>query len=286
MTFVRRRIDVTISLGQGTFGDDKGPDVTLSGLRAKARIVTYNGDAQGQLQIRLYGMTEAMMNQLTILGPVTQERRNNSILVAAGDDGGIMSTAYQGTIVTAAAEYNGAPEVAFNVIALAAAIQAVKPVNASSYRGPADVATIMQTLATTMGFAFENNGVNAQLSNPYFSGTAYQQAKTCARAANIYFTVDRGTLAIWPKTTTRASQPVTISPGTGMVGYPVVSGDHIVVASIYQPDLQLGGRINVGSSSTVANGEWNIYSLIHDLESETPGGAWFSQVECYKMAPT
>jgi len=283
MTFEKRRIDVTISLGEGQFGDDKGPDVTLSGLRAKATIVTYNGDAQGQLQLRLYGLPLDIINQLTTIGPVMAQRRNNKILVAAGTDGGMMSTVYQGTIDSAFGEFQSAPNVAFNITALAAAIQAVKPVNAVSYRGATDVATIMQTLAQTMGFAFENNGVSVQLSSPYFSGTAYQQAKACAKAANIYFTVDRGTLAIWPKTAARASAPIPISPATGMVGYPVFSGNGIVLTTEFNPDLALGGQVNVTSSLTVANGIWNVFSVVHELESETPGGSWFSQVQCYRI---
>jgi hypothetical protein len=283
MTWAKRRIDVTISLGQGTFGDDKGPDVTLSGLRAKATVVAYNGDAQGQLQLRLYGLPLDMINQLTTIGPIMQERRNNRILVAAGNEDGPMSTIYQGTIDSAFGEFQSAPDVAFNITALAAAIQAVKPVNAVSYRGTTDVATVMQTLAQTMGFAFENNGVTAQLSSPYFSGTAYQQAKSCARAANIYFTVDRGTLAIWPKTASRAGEPIPVSPATGMAGYPVFSGNGIVLTTEFNPDLALGGQVNVTSSLTVANGVWNIFSIVHQLESETPGGQWFSQVQCYRI---
>lgn len=283
MTFVKRRIDVTISLAEGQFGEAQGPDVTLSGLRAKASIIAYNGDAQGQLQLRLYGLPLTMINQLTTVGPVMQQRRDNRILVAAGDVGGAMSTVYQGTFASAFGEFQSAPDVAFNITALSASVQAVKPVNALSYRGPTDVATIMQTLAQTMGFAFENNGVTAQLSSPYFSGTAYEQVKACARAANVYFTIDRGTLAIWPKTAARSGDPIPISPATGLVGYPVFSGYGIALTTEFNPDLKLGGQVNVTSSLTVANGVWNIYSIVHQLESETPGGAWFSQISCYRI---
>ncbi len=283
MTFVKRKIDVTISLGTGQFGDIEGPEVTLSGLRANASIVAYNGDAQGQMQLRLYGLPLHMINQLTTIGPIMQERRNNRILVAAGDEGGAMSTVYQGTIDSAFGEFQGAPDVVFNITALAAAIQAVKPVGASSYRGSADVATIMQTLAETMGFAFENNGVSVQLSNPYFPGTALEQVKSCARAGNIYYTIDRGTLAIWPKTAARVGDPVEVSPETGMVGYPGFSGNGLVLTTLFNPNLALGGQVNVTSSLPVACGVWNIFSIVHELESETPGGSWFSQISCYRI---
>ena len=43
----------------------------------------------------------------------------------------------------------------------------------------------MADLAKIMGLAFENNGVDARLSKPYFDGTALTQVRTCAQAAGI-----------------------------------------------------------------------------------------------------
>lgn len=286
MSFVKRRVEITINLGEGQFGENLGSDVTLGGLRTQVLAQNTNGYAQGDLQLRVYGLTMDMMNRLTILGPVTQDRRQNSILVAAGDDGGVMSVIHQGTIAFATAEYNGSPQVAFNVVSMAATLQAVKPVNALSYQGPADVATIMESLATSMGMAFENNGVSVQLSNPYFPGTAVDQLRACARAANVYYTMDRGTLAIWPKTSFRSGDPVVISSQTGMIGYPAISGDHVIVSVPFNADVAPGKQVDIRDSVlTVANGIWNVYKVTHVLESETPGGQWRTDIECYKMAP-
>lgn len=41
--YAKRKIDVTINLGEGQFGDDKGKDVTLSELRVSAAIIYYGG---------------------------------------------------------------------------------------------------------------------------------------------------------------------------------------------------------------------------------------------------
>jgi hypothetical protein len=282
MAFVKRRIDVTISLGEGQFGDDKGPDVTLSGLRTSAAIVAYNGDAQGQLQLRIWGMTLDMINRLTTIGPIMPQLRKNSILLQVGDEGSALSTAYQGEMIYAYGEFNQAPEVVFNVIGLAAGINAVKPVAPSSYKGAADAATIMAQLCSQMGYAFENNGVNVQLSNSYFPGTALDQVKACARAANIFYTIDRGILAIWPKSGFRIGDPIEISPETGLVGYPAFSSQGIIFTTLYNPALVLGGRVNVRSSLQVASGIWNVYSVAHSLEAEMPNGKWFTQVQCWR----
>jgi hypothetical protein len=121
------------------------------------------------------------------------------------------------------------------------------------------------------------------LSNPYFPGTRLEQVRACAQSANIYYTVERGKLAIWPKKGFRAGDTIKIGPQTGMVGYPQFSGNGIVLTTLFNPDIALGGRVEVTSDLTVARGVWNVFKVVHALESETPGGQWFTQVSCFRM---
>lgn len=283
MSFVKRKINVTIQLGQGDYGEELGEATTLEGYRVSARIVAYNGDMQGQLQLRIWGMPLDMINKLTKVGPIMSQRRNNRITVTAGDVDGAMSTVYEGTIDRAFGELQNAPEVVFNVIALSAGLAAIKPVKPSSYDGLINVSSIMADLSKLMGFAFENNGVTAQLESPYFAGTALNQVKACAEAANIYYTIDRGILAIWPKPSNRGGDPVQIDVDHDMVGYPAFSGDGITLVTLFNPNLKLGGRVNVNSILTVACGIWNIYKLAIDIESEKQNGSWFTSIECYRL---
>lgn len=282
MSYVRRAINVTITLGTGQFGDTLGNTVTLTGLRVLASIAAAGGDAQGQLQLRIYGLPISMINQLTTIGPIaTQIRSKNTVLVAAGDVGSALTTVFEGTIDTAYGDFQGAPDVALNINALSALAAAVKPVGANSWKGSVDVAVIMETLADTMGFVFENNGVTAQLSNPYFPGTALAQVKACAKAANIRYSTDLGTLAIWPKNGFREGDIPIISKETGMVGYPLFSSNGMSVHSIFIPNIKGGSKVTVQSTLSVANGTWIVGNVVHNLESERPGGAWFTQLACY-----
>lgn len=279
--YAKRKINVTVNIAQGQSGDLPGQDVTLTGLRVSAAYVGYQGDVQGQLQLRAFGMPLALMNQLTTIGTIMTQRRNNRIIVTAGDDSG-MATVYDGQILQAYGDFNSAPDVVFNVLALASAFDSVKRVNPNSYSGAVDAANVMADLAKVMGLTFENNGVSVILSNPYFSSDALTQVRECARAAGINYTVDRGKLAIWPGSGYRVGDPVSISPGTGMVGYPSFSSNGIVLGTTFNPDIQLGGRVNVTSSLSVANGIWNVYKVEHNLESETPNGQWLTQVSCQR----
>ena len=281
--YAKRKLDVTINLGTGEFGENKGSDVTLSGLRVSASYIGYATDVQGALHLRIFGVPLAMIDQLTTIGPIMTQRRNNRITLAAGEEGGSMSTVYEGTIDSAFADFNGAPEVVFNVVALAAAFESVKAVKAQDHPGNVDAALIMKDLADTMGFTFEPNGVSVMLTDRTFSGTAMMQVKECAQAAQINYTVEKGILAIWPRKSYRVGEPVEISPETGMVGYPTFSSTGLVLTTQFNPDIILGRRVNVTSSLTVACGLWNVFSIAHILESETPNGQWFTQVNCTRM---
>lgn len=278
MTLSRKRIDVTISLGTGQFGDTGANTVTITGARVFADIQEYGGDSQPQAQVRIFGQPLDRINQLTAVGPVNAAiRSRNGLIVAAGDDFS-MQTLFTGTIDQAWGEFQSMPEVPLNVTAIAGLSAALQPVGALSYPGSADVATIMQTLADTMGLAFENNGVNVQLSNPYFPGTAVAQVRACARAADIRYSIGRDVLAIWPKDGVRAGDEVLISPETGMIGYPSFTSNGIFVTTLMNPLVRMGGSIRVQSSLQVACGKWKVTGVFHALQSEAPGGQWFTQI--------
>ena len=276
MSFARKRIDITFRLGTGTFGNSGANTITVTGLRTHVDAKATGGDAMPNLALKIFGLPPGMMNQLTSIGFVNSGMRNNSVIVAAGDDGSALTTVFSGTIWQAWADYDQMPEVCLNVTANGGGLASLKPVNALSFQGTADVASIMQGLAQTMGFGFENNGVNVKLQNPYFAGTALAQMRACARAANIYAQIDRDVLAIWPKNGSRGGEVPVISAATGMIGFPKFSSNGIQVATLFNPSLRIGQRIQLQSSLTPACGTWEVFGLAHSLDSETPNGHWFS----------
>lgn len=279
--FTRKKIDLTITLGTGQFGDGKGDSVTLSGLRMTADLINAGGETMGAAQVRVYGMSSSMMNKLTVIG-YTQAaiRSQNTIQIAAGDDESGMKTIFIGTIYDAWADYNSAPEVAFNILGNAGLDALVKPVGAISFKGETDVAGIMQGLASKMGLTLENGGVNVKLSNPYFPGTALAQMRACARAANINATVDCGILKIWSKNGALPGPMPLISPDTGMVGYPTLNSSGMSIKTLFLPDLRPGREVEVQSSIPMACGIWRLGPISHSLSSEIPGGPWFTTFQC------
>lgn len=282
MSFVQRNIDVTVTLGEGSFGEaGPGNTVKLSGYRVSATIAKDGIPSMNLAQVRIYGMDLSLMNSLSRVGQVPTAVRKNVVSIAAGDAEAGMSIAFAGIITDAWSDFQAAPEVAFNITAQTGMLAAMKPAQASSYTGPTDVAVIMASLAKQMGYTFENNGVSVILASPYLWGTARQQAMTAANAADIFvvFDDDNGIMAILPKSSARGTLVPIISPDTGMVGYPVYTGPgQIMVRTVYNPAVQFMGNIRIDSSIKPASGLWRVVKLSHQLESQYPGGEWFTEI--------
>lgn len=287
MSFVERKINLTFKLGrdtngvQYTFTEGDYDQVSVTGLRTQVTIAKAGAPSMGEASVIVHGLTPSLMNQLS-----TVSRLNNGqvttqfyqMVIDAGDAIAGMSTIFQGQVSMAAVDMNGAPDSTLHIAAHAGLFEAIKTTAALSFPGVADVATIMQNLAVQNGYTFENNGVTAKLSTPYFHGSPKQQMEDCATAANINWTLDTGTLAIWPKGGSRGGVIPLIAASTGMIGYPSNAGlgGIIAVRTLFNPQLWIGGRCQVQSSLPFANGNFKIFDLAHDLESETPNGQWES----------
>lgn len=277
MAFIKRKIDVTFKKGSGSFSGTSADLVKVTGLRVVASIQKNGLDSMCQAQLRVYGLPLTLMNQLATLGRVLAVGERNSVQVEAGDDDTGMSVVFQGTIQDAYADMNGAPDTMFVVNAFTGLQEALKPADPISIRGSADVSNLMSGLAVKMGLLFEDGGVQAKLADPYFPGTFRDQVTAIAAAANINQLIDAGTLAIWPAGGERKGLIPKISAATGMVGYPAYTNTGIMVTTLFNPSINYGMNVEVESEILPACGKWNVYGVTLELESESPGGAWFTQ---------
>lgn len=278
MSFTRKQIALTFTLGTGAFGDTGTNTVTLSGLRASAQIAAAGGASMSELRLQVWGLTETMLNDLTALNTVTMLQRNNAVIVSAGDAVSGLWTIYEGTISSGWAQI-AAPESCLDVTAHAGLIHKVSPALPRGYATHADVAVIMASIALEMGLPFENNGVSVQLSTSYLHGSLYDQADAVAAHAHIDWGIDRGTFYICPKGAGRIGTPVLVSPQTGMVGFPSFTSTGIEIVSVFNPTISILNTIQVQSSFKPANGQWFVCGVAHSLHSETPNGDWSTHLQ-------
>lgn len=283
MAFTKKKIDLTFKLGTGAFGESGYDTVKVSNLRVQANIANPGGVSMGSASVRVYGLTSSLMNQLVsvsrnIDGQITM--RFNEMQIDAGDEVSGMSHVFAGQMAVSLIDMSNAPDVALDITAHAGLLEAVKTISPRSYSGSADAAIIMASLAEENGYAFENNGVSVILSTPYFWGSPREQMKSCARAGNFNWTIETGTLAIWPKGGSRGGAVPLVSTDNGMVGYPVFSSvGGVSVRTLFNPLLQVGRKCRVESSLIHATGTYSMFNVSHEIESETPNGKWFTTFE-------
>lgn len=273
----KKQLRFVITLGTGKFGSSNNDTITLQGFRATADIDKAGGMMMGTLRAKIYGVKQQDMNSVTTLQWKPGTLIPNTVEVYA-IDGAAETLVFAGNIVNAWADYQSMPDVFLHIQAQAAFFNALKAIPPRSFKGGVDVASVMAQIARDLGYTFENNGVTTQLVDVYLPNTGMEQAKDLARAAGCDLYLDDKILAITPPNVPRRVIIPLISPASGLVGYPTFDGVGVNFQTLFNPAITFGGSIKLETDVQQAAGEWVVTSVGHRLESEKPGGAWFSSV--------
>lgn len=287
MALVRRQLRLTFQLGTGSFGTDGSNKAVVQDLRMTAKIIKAGGNSKSVAQLQVWGMSLSEMNKLSTLGMIATTYRRNTLLIEAGDDPSNMAAVFQGTITNAWVDLSQAPDVAFQVEAHTGLFDAIAPAPPTSYKGAADVATVLSGLATRMGLSFRNNGVTAQLSHSYFQGTLWEQARYAVQHAGIEWSIENNTLYIWPSGSTRDNgASILLDKNHGMIRSPTFDSQGIRLQCLFNSSIGYGTRITVKSILDGANGDWKIYMLDYDLQTQLPKGKWEMNIAATRLDHT
>lgn len=273
----KKQLRFVITLGTGKFGSSNNDTITLQGFRATADIDKAGGMMMGTLRAKIYGVKQADMNSVTTLQWKPGSRIANTVEVFA-IDGAAETLVFAGNIVNAWGDYQNMPDVFLHIQAQACFFNGLQAVQPLSIKGGVDVAVVMARIAKDMGLVFENNNVSVMLTDVYVANTLKEQALELARAANFSLYIDDKVLSITNKYAPRKGIIPEISAQSGLVGYPTFDGIGVNFQTLFNPAITFGGLIKLTTDVKAAEGEWIVVSVAHRLESEKPGGAWFSTV--------
>lgn len=273
----KKALRFVITLGTGKFGSSNNDTITLQGFRATADIDKAGGMMMGTLRAKIYGVKQVDMNSITTLMWKPGTRIANTVEVYA-IDGAAETLVFAGNIINAWGDYQNMPDVYLHIQAQACYFNGLQAVRPLSIKGGIDVAVVMARIAKDMGLVFENNNVSVMLTDVYVANTLKEQALELARAANFSLYIDDKILAITNKYAPRKGLIPEISPASGLVGYPTFDGVGVNFKTLFNPAVTFGGSIKLVTDLPQAAGEWIVTSVAHRLESEKPGGAWFSNV--------
>lgn len=273
----KKRLRFIITLGVNKFGSSNDNVIIIEGMRATAEVDKVGGLQLSSLSARIYGVSESDMKAITVLRWTPNYLIKSQIEVYA-IDGRQESLVFAGDIVTAQADYQSMPDVFLSIQAAGqynAMLQAVDPI---SLKGGAPVSVVMEKIAQELGLSFQSHGVDGVLIDPYYDGDLINRARRIAQDADIELVIDDKTLTILPRNSSIPGLEPLISPSTGLVGYPIFDGTGVVFRCLYNPAIVFKGAVQLETSAPNASGRWIVDSVGAFLESEKPGGAWFSYV--------
>lgn len=277
----KKQLRFVVTLAEGVFSD-KNNQVVLDGFRAVVEVQKAGGQMMSTSTVRIYGLAQELMNQLTTLAFKAMSYIKNTIDVIVLD-GDQQTLIFRGQIINAWGDYSGMPDVCLYIETQTGYFQQLELGDPLVYKGTANVSDLMLTLAKRLGVPLENNGVTAKISNPNYPGSTIDQIRNLASDTKTDFYLDDTVLAICPRGLTRKPQTANaplISSQSGLIGYPTFDKVGITFSTLFNPSIKFGSQIIMESDIPQANGLWQVCSMVHKLESENPGGAWFTMIRC------
>jgi hypothetical protein len=265
----------------GSFSKSGDPDtVVYDGFRSSVQINAPGGSQYATARMSIKGLSQDVMNRLTLINYVNIELQRNEVLVEATGPDGEFNTLFRGTIGSAMADYNGAPDVAFVVEAYQSLFEATSTTAPTSWPGAQSVAAIATALAKGIGYPLENNGVTSSVTDAYLSGSPVDQIRRLCDMARCQMWIEaaEGVIAIAPLGQPRKTDALTISASTGMVGWPTPTHLGVDFVCLYDPAIYRGRELNIDTTVTPCAGKFFVRSVTISLDCETPGGAWFMYV--------
>ena len=277
----KKDIRVKIKLGQGTFGPNKGNEITIQGLRTIVEISHGSGAQMSTMNLRIYGLSQDHMNSSTL----TQFHRNFNIynfIEVTAINGSREDLVFIGTISNAWPDYTNAPDVCLFLSCYNGLSEKTQIDKTFQKNGDIDVDQTLKSLITkaNQNWKYESYGVVAKLTDPHYQGSPYEQARQIAEDCHYSLVLDRDTVIVTAPGFYREGVVPFISYATGMIGYPLLDAFGVSFRTIFNPEIRMMGHVKIDSTIPAANGRWLSLTISHKLESNKPNGAWMSNVRC------
>lgn len=269
-----------------TFSGAAEGSFSAEGLRAIVSAQQYQGKLAAAAQCRIWGLSLAQMNAYSSQFVGAPGLRPNSTIqyftlsVEAGDVGGELSQFINANIIASFIDLSEAPDSAFCVSVAGAIYLSANTISSQSKAGAQAAETLIQSVCAGASpqLKLVNNGAHAVLNNMATYGSAIDQIEKIAHAAGFNWSISGTTVSIWPGDGAIDDTVIQVGPATDppMVGYPQFFELGLLVRSLYNPEIQVGRRMQVTSSIPKANVTWPVVRVAHDLATMLRKGPWFT----------
>ena len=276
-SFTRKQIRVGLAL----YKDEQKRTLVYEGVETHVQIEKPGEPDQNKATVEMYNLSMDAMRDMTTLSFRPLQTKKNLIVIFAGDETNGMSQCFAGEIDTAYADFSGAPTIKMHIEAAAGSYPSLKASPPIAVKGAQSAASLIEQFAKESGYSFLNNGVTASVKNAVLNGSPVQKMRTVAGMVGCELLIDDNVVKIQPfDKGLDEGNAVLMSKDSGMLGYPTFTSEGIKLRALYNPDLQLGGMIEVDTVVPGAKGSWKITKLSHSLVANAvSAGDWFSEVE-------
>lgn len=292
-SYTIKRLEVRVTLRAGQFNGG-GNTKIITDVPIKCRIEKTGMPCMPKASVECRGLKLEDMELMSTQAMKPLFTAKNTLQIFAGDEKDGLKLAFSGQIVSAFADFNKAPDVAFKFDCKTGYFGALTPQGPSAIGGSMPVGDFIGRQAKAMGLQFQNDGVQTQLKNAVFNGSPLEQAHAAARQVGAEMCIDDDTIFISPKGGAKMSgdsapeaqggrgNAVLLNKNSGLLGYPTLSNEGVAVKCLYNPAFRMGGLVKLESVVPKASGTWRITKVTHDLTAFDPsGGTWESQLQLY-----
>ena len=270
MTYQKRDIEIQFTLKSGTFDNQSGNILTVSGLKCEMSISAFGGVTGTTLELSLWGLSLEYMSKITGKAQRFIAQEQNLIkVVAAGE------TVFLGTITASRINLNQMPDAPIEITANAVGYERTIACAPTSVQGNTPASNLVESIANKVGLKFVNIDVDAVATNPHYSGNAIEQIQNIANDYDFYADVDIGTIYIYKSENAQDSIIPFISPENGLVGYPIFYDFGINLRSRFSSAIRVGRKIKLETSLPNGTGEYLVsHGTTHYLSCNSEGGLW------------
>ena len=282
-SFRRRKLRVQITLSKGQFKNGEGNSIIIDDLGITARIEKAGAPEFGKASVEIYGLSYNVMEQLSTLNMSPLFVRRNYINIFAGDEFSGLTQVFAGSITSASADLNAAPEVKFKIEARIGFWGSVIAQGQNVVQGVQPVSNFIEMQAKKAGMTFENQGVSSSVKNAVFSGSPIEQARQAAKQVGAELIIDDEKMLLIPngKAVKKGDVPL-LTANSGLIGYPTMTQNGIELKAIFNPNFRFAGLIEIKSLVPKTSGQWRITKLSHNLASNLPSaGQWESSITAF-----
>ncbi len=278
-SFTLKHIRITVTLGKGVFSAG-GNTRVIEGLACEVSVEKPGLPEKNSASIKIWGLSYEDMAQLTMLSFRPLESQKNFIEVMAGEQGGNLTTIFQGEISSAFADFNASPNPCMQFEADSGSYPQQIAMPVATVIGVAPAAALFARFADEAGYTYINQGVTASVKDIWLPGSPMDKMIKLARDIGCELIIDDATVLTLPAGLARGGVAVALNKDTGLIGYPTFTQDGISCRCVFNPNLVYGGLIAVESIVPRATGLWRITRLSHQISAWLPGGgSWESKVE-------